>query len=91
MEDLKRNRAKIIIADVNDEVARTVMCDAYKLGMTAREGYVWFLPKWLNATFYNTDYFNKPEGGKENINCTTAQMIKVFIFAYFLSVYYIQF
>lgn len=51
------------------------MCEAYKLGMTAREGYVWFLPMWLNSTFYDTNYYN--EHHNENVNCTTAEMIKV--------------
>lgn len=72
---MKRKRARIIIADVYDEVARSVMCEAYKLKMTAREGYVWFLPKWLNNTFYDTDYYN--QALNENINCTTSEMIKV--------------
>lgn len=75
LEDLKRRHLKIIIADVYDEVARTLMCEAYKLGMTAREGYVWFLPMWLNSTFYDTDYYNQYRN--ENVNCTTAEMIKV--------------
>lgn len=37
LQDLKERRAKIIIADVYDEVARQVMCEAYKLKMTAVE------------------------------------------------------
>lgn len=52
------------------------MCEAYKLSMTASEGYVWFLPMWLNSTWYNTDYFNMNKN--ETVNCTTAEMIKVF-------------
>jgi len=32
---LKEKRARIIIADVYGEVARQVMCEAYKLEMTA--------------------------------------------------------
>lgn len=51
------------------------MCEAYKLGMTAREGYVWFLPMWLNRTFYDTNYYNQYHN--ENVNCTTAEMMKV--------------
>ncbi|KAH1013429.1 atrial natriuretic peptide receptor 2 [Dendroctonus ponderosae] len=74
LEDLKSKRARIIIADVVDEIARQVMCEAYKLSMTASEGYVWFLPMWLNSTWYNTDYFNTNKN--ETVNCTTAEMIK---------------
>ncbi|XP_050310160.1 retinal guanylyl cyclase 2-like isoform X2 [Anthonomus grandis grandis] len=74
LEDLKANRARIIIADVVDEIARQVMCEAYNLKMTAVEGYVWFLPVWLNQTWYNTDYFNSHRN--ETVNCTTEEMIK---------------
>ncbi|KAJ8951813.1 hypothetical protein NQ318_019786 [Aromia moschata] len=74
LEDLKDKRARIIIADVVDDVARAVMCEAYKLKMTAKEGYVWFLPVWLNASWYNTDYFNANRS--EGVNCTTKEMVK---------------
>uniref|UniRef100_A0A182QRN7 receptor protein-tyrosine kinase n=1 Tax=Anopheles farauti TaxID=69004 RepID=A0A182QRN7_9DIPT len=46
--DLKSKNAKIIIADVDDKVARVIMCEAYKLEMTAENGYIWFLPVWLS-------------------------------------------
>ncbi|XP_076270946.1 uncharacterized protein LOC143202875 isoform X1 [Rhynchophorus ferrugineus] len=74
LEDLREKRARIIIADVVDEIARQVMCEAYKLNMTGAEGYVWFLPMWLNKTWYNTDYFNLEKN--ETVNCTTHEMIK---------------
>lgn len=35
LDDLKEKRARIIIADTNDKVARQVMCEAYLLEMTA--------------------------------------------------------
>ncbi|KAJ8975821.1 hypothetical protein NQ317_003857 [Molorchus minor] len=82
--DLKSKRARIIIADVVDDIARTVMCEAYKLKMTARQGYVWFLPVWLNTTWYNTDYFNMYKN--EKVNCTTKEMIKA-ITGYFSMAY----
>ncbi|XP_030749572.1 atrial natriuretic peptide receptor 2-like isoform X2 [Sitophilus oryzae] len=73
LEDLREKRARIIIADVVDEIARQVMCEAYKLNMTGAHGYVWFLPMWLNKTWYNTDFFNKEKN--ESVNCTTIEMI----------------
>ncbi|XP_016841856.1 uncharacterized protein LOC100115038 [Nasonia vitripennis] len=73
LEDLKQKRARIIISDVYDQVARLVMCEAYRLEMTAAQGYVWFLPLWLREDWYNTDYYN--ELG-ENTPCTTAEMMK---------------
>jgi hypothetical protein len=32
------------------------MCEAYKLGMTQREGYVWFLPGWFKENWFDTDF-----------------------------------
>lgn len=40
LQDLKQKRAKIIISDVNDQVARQVMCEAYRLQMTAVQVFV---------------------------------------------------
>ncbi|XP_071449502.1 uncharacterized protein [Hetaerina americana] len=57
--DLKNKNARIIIADVNDKAARSVMCEAYLQNMTARQGYVWFLPLWLSPTWYDTDLHNR--------------------------------
>ncbi|XP_017773040.1 PREDICTED: uncharacterized protein LOC108560102 isoform X2 [Nicrophorus vespilloides] len=74
LQDLQRKRARIIIADVFGQVARHVMCEASKLRMTAKEGYVWFLPTWLNNTWYDTTYFN--QHNNESVNCTTATMIE---------------
>ncbi|XP_012229636.1 uncharacterized isoform X1 [Linepithema humile] len=73
LQDLKDKRARIIIADVYNEVARQVMCEAYKLDMTATQGYVWFLPLWLRQQWYDTDYYNQLG---EEIQCTTKEMIK---------------
>ncbi|KAJ8916169.1 hypothetical protein NQ315_016308 [Exocentrus adspersus] len=74
LKDLKSKRARIIIADVVDDIARVVMCEAYKLEMTSAQGYVWFLPIWLNNTWYNTDQFNRNQ--KETVNCTSDEMKK---------------
>ncbi|XP_059485869.1 receptor-type guanylate cyclase gcy-19-like isoform X2 [Neocloeon triangulifer] len=74
LEDLKSKSARIIIADVYDDAARTVMCEAYRQKMTSKQGYVWFLPLWLQSRWYDTDHFNKRKN--ETIQCTTAQMIE---------------
>lgn len=44
LKDLKAKRVKIIVGEFNEERACEVMCQAYRLNMTAREGYIWFLP-----------------------------------------------
>lgn len=75
LQDLKSKSAKIIIADVVESVARSVMCEALNLQMTAEDGYVWFLPKWLDKEWYDTDSFN--HRNNETVNCTTDQMIRV--------------
>ncbi|CAH0390440.1 unnamed protein product [Bemisia tabaci] len=69
--DLKSKSARIIIADVNEKAAREVMCTAYRLRMTAKEGYVWFLPPWHGKSWYDTDHYNQAH---ENVTCTTDQM-----------------
>lgn len=51
------------------------MCEAYKLDMTAKNGYVWFLPEWLNKTWFDTSYFNK--NFNESVTCSKEEMIKV--------------
>ncbi|XP_008543958.2 uncharacterized protein LOC103568771 [Microplitis demolitor] len=73
LEDLKKIRAKIIIADVYDTIARQVMCEAYKLKMTAYDGYVWFLPLWLQTNWFDTDEYNK---NGENVPCSTSEMVE---------------
>ena len=35
------------------------MCDAYKMGMTQREGYVWFLPGWFGDDWYDIEKLKK--------------------------------
>ncbi|XP_033208855.1 uncharacterized protein LOC117167784 isoform X3 [Belonocnema kinseyi] len=74
LHDLKQKRARIIIADVNDQVARQVLCEAYKLEMSAEQGYVWFLPLWLHPDWYDADLYNKNSSSK--IPCTKAEMKK---------------
>ena len=38
------------------------MCQAYKLGMTQREGYVWFLPGWFKERWFDVDLLRWSEG-----------------------------
>ncbi|XP_014237000.1 receptor-type guanylate cyclase gcy-3-like [Trichogramma pretiosum] len=72
LEELKQKRARIIIADVYDQVARLVMCEAYRHEMTAKQNYVWFLPIWLRSNWFDTDYYNSAQG--ESTPCSTAEM-----------------
>ena len=74
------------------------MCEAFRQQMTAKEGYVWFLPTWFIPKWYDTDAINLP--GKEAISCNTSEMIQVvyqlllpqvFLFYHFESLYAIQF
>ncbi|XP_022900900.2 uncharacterized protein [Onthophagus taurus] len=73
LEDLKKKRARIIIADVYDEIARLVMCEAHKLEMTMKHGYIWFLPTWLDPKWYDTDFYN--QNHTESVSCSTSTMI----------------
>lgn len=75
LQELKNKQVHIIIGDMFDEAVRDVMCQAYHLKMTAREGYVWFLPLWLAPNWYDTDYYNAHHS--ENVLCSTTQMMDV--------------
>ena len=51
------------------------MCSAYHLQMTAKQGYVWFLPQWFASDWYDTDKLDMsdefvmiPKGNGENGN-----------------------
>ncbi|KAG0710468.1 Insulin-like peptide receptor [Chionoecetes opilio] len=70
----KLDTHKIIIGDFYANKARDVMCQAYHLNMTARHGYVWFLPRWFNTNWYNTSIFIGKD--RKKIPCTTAQMLE---------------
>lgn len=77
LQELKDKGAKVIIGDFYDDAARAVMCDAYQLGMTARNGYVWFLPLWFTPKWYDTDLHNsmsKPE--PYQVRCSTGEMVE---------------
>ncbi|XP_021935929.1 receptor-type guanylate cyclase gcy-4-like isoform X2 [Zootermopsis nevadensis] len=73
LEELKNKKVRIIIGDMFDEALRDVMCQAYHLKMTAKDGYVWFLPPWLAPDWYDTDRYNSHHS--ENVLCSTAQMV----------------
>ncbi|XP_064467335.1 atrial natriuretic peptide receptor 2-like [Ornithodoros turicata] len=70
--DLKDRNARIIIGGFYDASARSVMCEAYKQGMTGFQGYQWFLPHWLSSDWYETTEYNKKMN--ETVPCTTAEM-----------------
>ena len=63
------------------------MCEAYKLHMTQKEGYVWFLPGWYHPDWYKLDDLRELEAKKndsekndqkESIpDCSTDEMIQV--------------
>ncbi|XP_067135632.1 uncharacterized protein [Centruroides vittatus] len=75
--DLKGKKAKIIIGDFYDYAARSVMCEAYKQGMIARNGYQWFLPLWFQKNWFDTDFYNSNMShSQENVQCTTKQMME---------------
>ncbi|KAL9927501.1 uncharacterized protein ACN427_000908 isoform 2-T5 [Glossina fuscipes fuscipes] len=71
LQELKRRHAKIIIADVHNKLAQMVLCEAYKLKMTAYEGYVWFLPFWLSKDWSTYRLEN-------HANCTIQELEQAF-------------
>ncbi|XP_046995878.1 uncharacterized protein LOC124607652 [Schistocerca americana] len=69
--EFKSKNVRIIIGDVYDHAARSLMCEAYRQEMTAKQGYVWFLPLWLDPDWYDTE-----RHPKENLTCTKEQMVQ---------------
>ncbi|KAK8378937.1 hypothetical protein O3P69_009579 [Scylla paramamosain] len=65
---------KIIIGDFYANKAREVLCEAYRLNMTAEYGYVWFLPRWFNTNWYNTSIYSGKD--RKRLPCTTTQMLE---------------
>ena len=78
LEDLKERGARIIIGEFFERAARVIMCEAYKQGMTQKEGYVWFLPGWYHHDWFDVDAIRE-NGAKDEFtpNCTTKQMVEV--------------
>ncbi|KAL3182760.1 hypothetical protein MRX96_029359 [Rhipicephalus microplus] len=78
LADLKSRNARIIIGGFDEDAARAIMCEAYRQGMTGRDGYQWFLPTWLSQQeqrhreWYNTEYYN--QHFNESVNCTIGEM-----------------
>lgn len=72
---LKDKNLKIIIADFYAGTAREVLCEAYHLNMTAKNDYVWFLPRWFASNWYDTEYYAKDDAKK--IPCNKSMMIEV--------------
>ena len=75
---------RIIVGEFGVIRAREVMCSAFRLNMTAKNGYVWFLPR-LDANWYDADKLWNNQGRKirgstaigDPSPCSTTQMIQV--------------
>lgn len=72
LEDIKKSKTHVIIADMYEQTARLVMCEAFKLKMTAAEGYVWFLPGMFGFDWHDTKHYN--EYSQESVNCTSEEL-----------------
>ena len=91
MNDLKDRGARLIIGEFFENTARKVMCAAYELDMTQRNGYIWFLPGWFKKNWYDFDEMRtRLEEMRDELSeteekemedsiphCTTAQMVEV--------------
>ena len=68
MRSIRERGARVIIGDFFEDSARQIMCDAYKLGMTQRQGYVWFLPGWFGDQWYDIDRLKKHKVERKSQN-----------------------
>ncbi|XP_032231213.2 receptor-type guanylate cyclase gcy-2-like [Nematostella vectensis] len=79
LRSLKRLNVRVIIGNLFEGLARVVVCEAYKQGMTPQNGYVWFLPFWLTDDWWNNKIsFNKSSRNfasqKVAVPCTVTEM-----------------
>ncbi|XP_072168944.1 uncharacterized protein [Diadema setosum] len=89
-EILSRN-ARILVGLFPENEARTLLCEAYKQGVTGTQGYQWFLPDWYEDGWWDTDYHNKlaassssfysfpyttTPSSSHNITCSTTEMVE---------------
>ncbi|GAB0087290.1 Guanylate cyclase [Sergentomyia squamirostris] len=72
LQELKPS-TRIFVADVNDTVAKILLCEAFKLHMTAKNGFVWFLPVWLEKRKI-LDATNKSLG----LDCSPRDLLEVY-------------
>ncbi|XP_037084864.1 uncharacterized protein LOC119105504 [Pollicipes pollicipes] len=70
LKELKDKKARIIIADMYQVAAKAIMCEAYLQNMTARQGYIWFLPEWFWRGWYNTT------ANSTTTSCTSTQLME---------------
>ncbi|XP_022096117.1 uncharacterized protein LOC110982174 [Acanthaster planci] len=76
-DDIKNQRAHLVVGLFSDVAARVLLCEAYKQDVTGYEGYQWFLPAlypdhWWDTDFYNSDRQESPE----SVPCTTQEMAR---------------
>ncbi|XP_078367736.1 uncharacterized protein LOC144651661 isoform X1 [Oculina patagonica] len=77
VRSLKESSAKIIIATLFEGLAKAVVCEAYKQGLTPQNGYVWFLPSWLADSWWHVDLADlhgHTTDGMLNVPCSSADM-----------------
>lgn len=70
MAAIKEKNLKIILLTAFQVMGCAVVCEAYKQGMVAKEGYVWFFPHWWTLDFYKCEQ-------NINMSCTTSQIVEV--------------
>ncbi|XP_040568562.1 uncharacterized protein [Lepeophtheirus salmonis] len=80
LNDLRERGARVIIGEFFERAARLIICEAYKLGMTQKQGYVWFLPAWYQYDWFDIDALRNSSNNisQKDIdflpNCTTQEM-----------------
>ncbi|CAL4139772.1 unnamed protein product, partial [Meganyctiphanes norvegica] len=72
LQRLKKSNHRIIIGDFYAETAKHVICQAYRHQMTAKDGFIWFLPRWFEADWYKNNETSNQGDGK--VDCSTQEM-----------------
>ncbi|KAK7078148.1 hypothetical protein SK128_007038 [Halocaridina rubra] len=66
---VKEKTFRIIIGDFYANTGRQVLCEAYRLNMTAKYNYVWFLPRWFDENWYEIQ-------PNDNLPCNNSMMLE---------------
>lgn len=64
--------------DVYSDVARNIMCEAYRKEMTLKQNYIWFLPNTFNWDWYDPVEVSCSREEMEEGN-THCQLVQYFV------------
>ncbi|KAI0225558.1 hypothetical protein LSAT2_023695 [Lamellibrachia satsuma] len=74
LEGIRAVNAKIIIVTGFEHLARILLCEAYKQGMTSTNGYVWFLPTFFTDTWWHSRTLHRHQNAMLKCNALDMEL-----------------